>query len=159
VRVHQAGHVPACVLLCATLFLAGCGVEVAPQEISSGETLDCGVFQNTVAPIFDANIGGTTCSASGCHRVGESAGGAFKVHPNAALNSVEMEANYIAAKGFANLNDPTLSKLLLEPLAGAQSIVGSHAGGDIFPSTADVNYNTILAWISTRVQAPNSCLP
>ncbi len=153
------GGAAAFVPFCAALWLGGCGVQVEPERITSGATLDCGIFQNTVQPILDLNIGGTTCSASGCHRVGEGAGGAFKVYPNPALNSVQMEANYIAAKGFANLNDPASSKLLLEPLTGAQSIVGSHTGGDIFTSTADINYTTILAWIATQVQAPNSCLP
>jgi hypothetical protein len=88
-----------------------------------------------------------------------SSGGAFKVYPNAAPNSMEMQANYLAAKGFANLDSPVDSKLLLEPLAGAQSIVGSHAGGDIFASTLDVNYMTIFMWISNRIPGPSACFP
>jgi hypothetical protein len=70
-----------------------------------------------------------------------------------------MDYNYRAAKGFANLTDPPQSKLLLEPLAGAQSIVGSHAGGDIFASTADPNYQTILNWITNQIQGTSSCVP
>ena len=59
-----------------------------------------------------------------------------------------MDFNYRVAQSLSNLTNPDQSKLLLEPLAGTFSITGSHAGGDIFTSTTDVNYLTILAWIS-----------
>lgn len=150
----------------ASLLLAGliglvsaCGNEATPIPITGGGTLDCGIFQTSVNSIFDQNLGGRTCSASGCHTVFGSAGGAFKVYPNALPNTVEMQANYLSAKGMANLNDPSQSKLLLEPLAGAQSIVGSHTGGDIFGSTSDTNYGVILGWISTQVPGPSACFP
>jgi predicted CxxxxCH...CXXCH cytochrome family protein len=141
------------------LLAGGCGSDIPSTEVTTGLTLDCAVFQASVNPIFDANIGGRTCSASGCHDQGGSAGGAFKIYPNAAPNSVQMQANYLAAKGFANMNTTADSKLLLEPLAGAQSIVGSHTGGDIFPDTSDANYLTIYSWIENKVQGPSSCFP
>ena len=158
-RSQEAGRLPASLLVVCVAMLSGCGAEINQQSVSSGQTLDCALFQTSVNPIFDADIGGRTCSASGCHTVFGSSGGAFKIYPNAALNSTEMQANYLAAKGFSNLNSPADSKLLLEPLAGSQSIVGSHAGGDIFPSTLDANYLTIFTWISNRIQGPSSCLP
>jgi hypothetical protein len=154
----EAGWVPASLLIGLGLLLCGCGSSVSSSPVTTGLTLDCQLFQSTVNPIFDADIGGKTCSASGCHTVYGSAGGAFKIYPNAAPNTVEMQANYLAAKGFANLNSPADSKLLLEPLAGAQSIVGSHTGGDIF-TLFDVNYTPIYAWIANPVQGPSSCYP
>lgn len=141
------------------VLLSACGNEASPIPVTSGGTLDCPTFEATVNPIFDLNIGGRTCSASGCHSVFSSAGGAFKIYPNAGANTIEMQANYLSAKGMANLNDPSQSKLLLEPLAGTQSIVGSHTGGDIFPSTSDPNYGVILSWISTQVPGPSACFP
>lgn len=159
-KSKEAGRLPASLLVATwAVVLSGCGVEVNQQSASTGQTLDCALFQTTVNPIFDAVIGGRTCSASGCHTVLGSSGGAFKIYPNAALNSANMQANYLAAKGFANLGSPADSKLLLEPLAGAQSIVGSHAGGDIFPSTLDANYLTIFTWVANRIQGPSSCIP
>ena len=143
----------------AIVVLSACGNEASPSPVTSGGTLDCPTFEASVNTIFDLNIGGRTCSASGCHSVFSSAGGAFKIYPNAAPNTVEMQANYLSAKGMANLNDPGLSKLLLEPLAGTQSIVGSHTGGDIFPSTSDPNYGVIFDWISTQVPGPSACSP
>lgn len=142
-------HFSAAAALAAAVFFSGCGTEVTTGEVSTGQTLDQAVFQAQVNAIFDKDIGGRTCSASGCHSVNGSSGGAFKIYPNAPDDSLEMMANFIAAKSFANLTDPASSKLLLEPLAGAQSITGSHTGGDIFPDTSDPDYQTIFNWISS----------
>lgn len=159
-RSKEAGRLPASLLMALVAVLSGCGTDVNQQTVVTGQTLDCAVFASNVNPIFDANIGGRTCSASGCHSVFGSSGGAFKIYPGiTVVNSPEMQANFLAAKGFANLNSPADSKLLLEPLAGAQSIVGSHAGGDIFPDTFDINYLVILGWISNRIQGPSACYP
>jgi predicted CxxxxCH...CXXCH cytochrome family protein len=139
--------------------MSACGDPVSNAEVQGVGTLDCPMFQATVNSILDQDIGGRTCSAAGCHLIGQSAGGAFKIYANAQPGTAEMQYNYLASKGFANLTDPTQSKLLLEPLAGAQSIVGSHAGGDIFVSTSDPNYQTILAWITNQIQGTSSCFP
>lgn len=149
---------PASFLMGLALLLGGCGSDIPSTEVTTGLTLDCAVFQASVNPIFDQDFSGRTCSASGCHSVYGSAGGAFKIYPGAVPNTVEMQANYLVAKGFSNLNSPLDSKLLLEPLAGSQSIVGSHAGGDIFTG-GEPEYATILAWIMTQIQGPSSCFP
>ena len=149
---------PASLLIGLAFLLSGCGSEIPNSSNTTGLTLDCALFQTSVNSIFDANIGGRTCSASGCHAVTGSSGGAFKIYPNAAPNTAQMQANYLAAKGFSNLGSPADSKLLLEPLAGSQSIVGSHTGGDIF-LPGDANYMTIYTWIASQVQGPSSCFP
>lgn len=164
-RSMEAGIWPASLLLGVTALLAGCGSQISPSTNDSGLTLDCpNIFQSTtpgvgVNRIFDLNINGKTCSAGGCHSVYTSSGGAFKIYPNAVPNTPEMQANFYAAKAFANLSSPTESKLLLEPLAGSQAIVGGHGGGDIFPDTLDPNYITILAWIANQIQGPSACYP
>ena len=159
-RSQEAGRLPASLLIGMALLLSGCGTDVNSTAVTTGQTLDCALFANNVNPIFDLNIAGRTCSASGCHSIFGSSGGAFKIYPGIVVtNSPEMQANYLAAKAFSNLNSVADSKLLLEPLAGAQSIVGSHAGGDIFPDTLDPNYVTIFAWISSQVPGPSACYP
>lgn len=153
---------PASFLMGLALLLTGCGSDIPSSTVTTGLTLDCQVFQNQITGvnrIFDLNIGGRTCSASGCHSANGSAGGGFKIFPSAVSNTIEMQANYFAAVGFSNLGSPANSKLLLEPLAGSQSIVGSHSGGDIFVDTNDANYQTIFNWISTQIQGPSSCFP
>ena len=159
-RYNEAGGGPASLLVMVlVLTLGACGDPVSNFELQGVGTLDCPMFQATVNAILDQDIGGRTCSAAGCHLIGQSAGGAFKIYANAQPNSPQMQYNYLASKGFANLTDPPQSKLLLEPLLGAQSIVGSHAGGDIFASTSDPNYQTILAWITNQIQGSSSCFP
>ncbi len=138
------------------LALAGCNDDVSFEPVAaSGETLCVADYQQCVNPIFDAVISGrtgqATCAASGCHDVGAGSGGAFKIFPGAQPDSPEMLANFFAAKGFANLNDPDQSKVLLEPLQGAFSVSGTHTGGDIFPATTDACYGAIRQWISVRV--------
>jgi hypothetical protein len=161
----EAGKLPASLLMGLSVLLVGCGSQISSSPNTAGLTLDCpNVFQSTTAGvgvnrIFDLNIGGKTCSAGGCHSVYTGSGGAFKIYPNAVANTPEMQANYYAAKAFANLSSPTESKLLLEPLAGSQATVGGHGGGDIFPDSLDPNYITILAWIANQVQGPSSCYP
>lgn len=139
------------------LLAAGCGGEVENAPVAStGGTLCVADFEQCVSPVFDALLDGrtgqATCAASGCHDVNAGSGGAFKIYPGAQPGSVEMLANFFAARAFANLDDPASSKLLLEPLQGVFSVTGTHTGGDIFPSTQDACYLAIRDWISIRVE-------
>ena len=141
--------------------LAGCndGVDNEPAAATGG-TLCVADFEQCVNPIFDAVITGrtgqATCAGSGCHEAGTGSGGAFKVFANAQPGSPEILSNFFAAKGFANLDDPGKSKVLLEPLQGESSISGTHTGGDIFPDTADSCYQAVFQWASTRVSEADS---
>lgn len=153
----QAGRRPA--WFCVALLLGGCGSDIPSTSDTSGLTLSCRDFQTSVNQIFDADINGRTCAASGCHSVNGGSGGAFKIYPSATAGSLQMEANYLAARAFTNLSSVPDSKLLLEPLGGSQSIVGAHTGGDIFPDTTDLNYIAIRAWIANQIQGPSTCLP
>lgn len=155
----QVGRMPVWMLVSVALVVGGCGNDIPSSSVISGLTLSCPTFQTNVNPIFDLDIGGRTCSSSGCHSVNGGSGGAFKIYPNAVAGSLQMEANYLAAKGFTNLSSVADSKLLLEPLAGAQVSVGPHTGGDIFPDTSDLNYIVMYAWIATQIQGPSTCLP
>lgn len=141
----------------AVVLLGACGGEVENTQVSStGGTLCIADFTDCVNPIFDAVVNGrtgqTTCAASGCHDVGAGSGGAFKIFPGAAPDSVEMMANFFSARAFSNLDNPGQSKLLLEPLQGVFSITGTHTGGDIFPDVNDPCYQAIREWISVRVE-------
>jgi len=146
--------------------LAACqDVTVEPQQ-QQGLALCKSDYQRCVDPIFhtDINNNGLSCSASGCHNPATGSGGGFKVFVSPALNSTQMEQNFITAKAFANLDNPVNSKLLLEPLQGISAISGTHTGGDIFPNKGDLCYQAVLGWISNRVEKEDSprcgqCLP
>ena len=114
-------------ILTALLVLTGCDDDVSVEPVAaSGSTLCVADYEACVNPVFDAVLTGktgqTTCAGSGCHNVNSGSGGAFKVFPNAEPGSTEMLANFFAAKGFANLDEPANSKLILEPLQGESSV-------------------------------------
>ncbi len=149
------------ILITLCVGLTACGDDVSVEPVTaSGSALCVADFEQCVNPVFDAVItasgGQATCAGSGCHDVNAGSGGAFKVFPQAEPGSPEMMSNFFAAKGFANLNDPDQSKLLLEPLRGVFAISGTHTGGDIFPNTADACYGVIHDWISIRVEDSNA---
>jgi hypothetical protein len=151
-------------VLVAAGLLGACGGDVENEPVAaSGGTLCVADFARCVNPVFDAVINGragpTTCASSGCHDVGAGSGGAFKIFPSAQPESVEMMANFFSAKAFSNLDNPSQSKLLLEPLQGVFSITGTHTGGDIFPAESDPCYLAIRNWIALRVddEAGSGC--
>jgi hypothetical protein len=93
------------------------------------------VFQSTIQPILD-NAEGRGCAASGCH--GTAAGG-FTLVANPAPGSPEMEANFIAVTGRANLTSPETSVVLVQATT-------KHGGGA--SATADATQGAaLLAWI------------
>lgn len=144
------------VVLAASMGVGGCN-QVTPEPVqSSGSTLCVSDFERCVTPVLDASInsrtGPATCSAAGCHSQASGSGGAFKIFPNPQPGSSQSLANFFAARGFANLDNPSASRLLTKP--DADSV--PHAGGDIFPSTADACRAAIATWISNRVDNENA---
>ncbi len=134
--------------------MSGCdNVEVSDQN--TGDTLCFSYFSQCVNPIFDKVITGPlSCSGSGgaaCHNVAGGVGGTFKIHAFAQTNTAEMQGNFFSAKAFANLGTPAQSLLLRKPLANSGV---NHGGGDVFPDTSHVDYQTIIRWISLPVQDP-----
>lgn len=153
---YQARTTPRTTVLyltfCSLFALTSCKQVENKQNIGV-QTLDVSVFNTQVNPVFELNIGGRTCASAGCHLIGQGSGGSFQVYANAAGDSVKLLTNYTSASKLANLVDPSQSKLLLEPLTGIFSSVGSHAGGDIF-TLNDANYTIIFNWINSPVAPP-----
>ncbi len=142
---------------CAAVLTSAACNQVTPQPVQTGgSTLCVSDFERCVNPVFDASIksrtGPVTCSAAGCHAQASGSGGAFKIFPNPQPGSNESLANFFAARGFADLNNPSSSRLLQKP--DADSV--PHAGGDIFPNSADACHVAILKWISNRVDNENA---
>jgi hypothetical protein len=141
-----------CLTFYSLFFLTSCK-QVDNKENVGVQTLDVTVFNTQVNPIFDLNIGGKPCASAGCHLINQGSGGSFQVFANAAGDSVKLLTNYTSATKLSNLVNPSQSKLLLEPLTGIFSSVGSHAGGDIFVLN-DANYTIIFNWINSPVAPP-----
>jgi len=160
---------------CSRLFLGAalaalvvaCGEDVQQGDAPSQTTLCFDYFQRCVYPQalnallpVDQNLDGiyeTTarCSNSGCHNASGNSGGGFRMGQDTPTISIAlpvdqiqaspMYANFLAAKGFANLAQPPGSKILQEPSAQV-----SHGGGRIFTGTGDPNYQLLLNWINTQ---------
>lgn len=131
------------------LVLTSCK-QVENKENTGVQTLSYANYVASVNSVFDATIAGRTCASNGCHIVNGGSGGSFQIYANAAGDTAKLTANFISAKSFANLVTPSQSKLILEPLTGIFSSVGSHAGGDIFTS-GDANYTILFNWINSPV--------
>lgn len=133
--------------------VAGCG-EVKPGEEEAAGQLDPAAFAASIQPILDAR----GCSQSGCHYRDQSnpntggPGGSFRIFEcsGGSCTSEELLANHDSTTGMANISNPTSSKLLTKPLALSAGGV-QHLGGDIFLSTADADYATILGWIQSPI--------
>jgi hypothetical protein len=143
------------ILVAAALALlgAGCG-EVDPGAEDVIGQLDQAVFEASIQPILD-NRG---CSEAGCHYRDKDnpnsggPGGSFRIFDctGNSCSPGQLLANHDSAAGMANLSNPTTSKLLTKPLALAGGGV-QHLGGDIFMSTTDPDYVTVLGWIQNPI--------
>lgn len=132
-------------------FNGGCGTVDPGQQTDSG-SLDFDVFKASIQPIFDQR----GCSQGNCHYRDKNdpfsggPGGSFQIY-NCTIDPCsddQYRSNYDSASGLSDLANPTNSKLLLKPLA--QSAGGiQHLGGDIFVTTTDPDYLSILGWIQT----------
>ena len=116
--------------------------------------LDQAVFEASIQPILDSR----GCSESGCHYRDKDnpnsggPGGSFRIFDctGNSCSPDQLLANHDSAAGMANLSNPTTSKLLTKPLALAGGGV-QHLGGDIFMSTTDPDYVTVLGWIQNPI--------
>ena len=122
-------------------------------------TLDETVFRCTVEPVLARQ-----CSYTGCHGI---AGSALRVYAPgklraappvdidaaiAPLTEAEHHANFESAAGFA-AQQPGDNHLLRKPLAASAGGF-AHAGGAIFPSTSDPQYQAIAAWLLGKGRCP-----
>ena len=133
------------------LLMSACGQVEPGQETVVGE-LDHDVFKADIQAILDNR----KCSDGTCHIRDKNdpfaggPGGSLRLYEcTAALCTAEqLQANHDSAAGMANLVNPADSRLLTKPLA--ESISGvQHLGDNIFLSTADPDYLTLLSWIQS----------
>lgn len=157
--------------------LASCGGGVGnpldnPPAVDNPATIGTGklsfdFFQRCVNPILDKAlqinrngvVSTSTCSAAGCHDDNNGTGGALRLLPGAApqslpgdpaaLRATAMYRNYYSALGAVIVGDPTASRLLAKPLV----INTLHAGGKIFAGVDDLDARQIAYWIQNPLAA------
>lgn len=139
---------PVALALAAGLF-AGCrpADPATPEPPGGGEAWawDASLFEATVAPVLTAR----GCDTVECH--GGGIRGTFALSP---AGDKDLAFDFAQAGWQADGDAPAASPLLRKPLAVAAGGV-PHAGdgdGGIFASTADPDYQAILAWIEAGVR-------
>lgn len=133
----------------ALLTAAGCrpADPVMPDPPGGGAAWvwDEAMFAATVAPVFTAR----GCDSVDCH--GGGIRGTFALSP---AGDKDLAFDFAQAGWQADGGDPAASALLRKPLAVSAG-GAPHAGdadGGIFDSTADPDYQAILAWIAAGVR-------
>ena len=155
-KLHAvAGVICLCILqACGGSLDNSQGVDIRLRALSFD-----GFIDNNVHLVFDAQLGenGLSCANASCHHPETGEGGRFRVWPGPLeLNSEEMLQNYTSAAAFIDLDDPSVSALLLEPFTGAFDSVGEHGGGDLFIDTDDPNYLNILNWAEEAAESADA---
>ena len=110
---------------------------VSDGVFQSSDTVDITV--QTVPVVSYATDVHPIWSARGCTNCHGNAGG-LTLSGNAA-------ASFLEVIDLVDLGTPANSEILTKPLAPAQGGV-NHNGGTYFATTSDVDYQTILAWIT-----------
>ncbi|MBK8167723.1 MAG: hypothetical protein IPK64_17390 [bacterium] len=138
-----------CLLPAALALVAGCrsANPVTPPPPAGGTawTWDEAMFAATVAPV----LGARGCDTIECH--GGGIRGTFALSP---AGEKELAFDFVQAGWQADGEDPAASPLLRKPLAvtaGGTPHAADGTGG-IFASTADPDYQAILAWIAAGVR-------
>lgn len=138
-----------CLLPAALALAGGCrpaDTVVAPPP-GGGATWawDLATFTTSVAPVFGAR----GCDSIECH--GGGIRGTFALSP---AGDKDLAFDFAQAGWQADGADPAASALLRKPLAvsaGGAPHAGDAEGG-IFATTADPDYQAILAWIAAGVR-------
>jgi len=131
-------------LLSLSIALAACGPRTADHPTATGGTTggggqdDLAVATPKFNPTLQADIDSLGCSAASCH-----GGTQVPVLKRLPVAQADIDANYAAFKGEANMGE--LSNILTKNLAGSGV---THTGGSSFANKQDAIYQRWLAWIN-----------
>jgi len=143
----------------AVIASSGCTTVANEPLADPAKQLDEGVFKCNVEPILVRQ-----CSYNGCHG---NANSALRVYSPgklratkpadidaaiAPLTDAERHANFESASGFASLAAAD-NFLLRKPLDASKGGF-EHAGGAIFPTPTDPQYQAILVWLLGKGVCP-----
>ena len=149
----------------AAIAVIACGACTTVQNeplADPAKQLDETVFRCSVEPILARQ-----CSYNACHGIAGQPGSALRVYSPGKLRATkpadidaaiapltddEQHANFESAAGFATaaIGD---NFLLRKPLASAAGGF-EHAGGAIFPTVTDPQYQAIAAWLLGKGHCP-----
>jgi len=129
------------------LFAAAAALLAAPGAAKS-QTLDFGVYQSTVEPIFlTKREGYTRCVV--CHGGSTNSFNLIRLRPGVnAYTEAQSRKNFEVVSGLVVPGKPEDSHLLTYPLVPEEGGAAYHSGGRQWPSKSDPNWQAIARWIN-----------
>ena len=135
--------------------LAACGDTMAPAPLP---TPDLAAFTADVQPILERRCGNPTCHGDEGRPLALYAPRANRANPadvfrDPPLTDAELRANFDRVLGFCAPSGSGTIALLAKPLAESVSGVW-HAGGDIFATSEDREYQALEVWLRGEPAPP-----
>ena len=133
---------------CRVVLFAAAGALLAAPGAAKSQTLDFGVYQSTVEPIFlTKREGYTRCVV--CHGGSTNSFNLIRLRPGVnAYTEPQSRKNFEVVSGLVVPGKPEDSHLLMYPLVPEEGGGAYHSGGRQWPSKSDPNWQAIARWIN-----------
>jgi hypothetical protein len=130
------------------LLLAAAAALFAAPNSSYAQSLDFGVYQSTVEPIFLTKRDGfTRCVV--CHGGSTNSFNLIRLRPGVnAYTEEQSRKNFAVVSNLVVPGKPEDSHLLIYPLVPEEGGGAYHSGGRQWPSKSDPNWQAIAKWIN-----------
>jgi hypothetical protein len=132
------------------VLLAATAALFAAPDSSYAQSLDFGVYQSTVEPIFLTKRDGfTRCVV--CHGGATNSFGLIRLRPGVnAYTEEQSRKNFAVVSNLVVPGKPEDSHLLMYPLVPEEGGGAYHSGGRQWPSKSDPNWQAIAKWINAQ---------
>ena len=133
---------------CRVVLFAAAAVLLAAPGAAKSQTLDFGVYQSTVEPIFlTKREGYTRCVV--CHGGSTNSFNLIRLRPGVnAYTEAQSRKNFEVVSGLVVPGKPEDSHLLTYPLVPEEGGAAYHSGGRQWPSKSDPNWQAIARWVN-----------
>jgi len=133
---------------CRVVLFAAAAVLLAAPGSAKSQTLDFGVYQSTVEPIFlTKREGYTRCVV--CHGGSTNSFNLIRLRPGVnAYTEAQSRKNFEVVSGLVVPGKPEDSHLLTYPLVPEEGGAAYHSGGRQWPSKSDPNWQAIARWVN-----------
>ena len=133
---------------CRVVLFAAAGALLAAPGAAKSQTLDFGVYQSTVEPIFlTKREGYTRCVV--CHGGSTNSFNLIRLRPGVnAYTEAQSRKNFEVVSGLVVPGKPEDSHLLTYPLVPEEGGAAYHSGGRQWPSKSDPNWQAIARWVN-----------
>jgi len=130
------------------VLLAAAAALLATPNSSEAQSLDFGVYQSTVEPIFLTKRDGfTRCVV--CHGGANNSFNLIRLRPGVnAYTEDQSRKNFSVVSNLVVPGKPEDSHLLMYPLVPEEGGGAYHSGGRQWPSKSDPNWQAIAKWIN-----------